>query len=210
VASGAGWDEARKAWRRLSERGRRDDGAAALDRLADIGTVRRCLDTSELEAVRTARRTGRSWAEIATSLGVTRQSAWEKWRDLDDQQTPGDAGLGEPDVVRAVAEAMLGEASLSSTVTVPDVIGITPDDAAEVLRRAGLSPVEHVPGGAQTELRPERAGVVVDQTPRAGVRRRRGSTVALWIQEGGGSAGVREPRRPKPAPRAGADVRDIA
>ena len=27
---------------------------------------------------------GKSWAEIATHLGVTRQSAWERWRDLDD------------------------------------------------------------------------------------------------------------------------------
>lgn len=204
MAGRSAWDESRKAWRRLVDGRSRVGGQHALDRLADIGTVRRCLDGAELSAVRTARRSGRSWAEIATSLGVSRQSAWEKWRDLD--ETPAD---DTGDVLDVAVQRLAGE-TLSATVTVPDVIGLTPDDAADVLRRGGLSPVEHVPGGAQKELRHERAGVVADQTPRGGVRRRRGSTVALWIQEGGGSAGVREPRRPNPAPLEGAEVRDIA
>ncbi|MFC7655663.1 hypothetical protein ACFQV8_03060 [Pseudonocardia benzenivorans] len=38
--------------------------------------MRRLLDETELEAVRSARRRGRSWAEIATKLGVSRQAAW--------------------------------------------------------------------------------------------------------------------------------------
>jgi hypothetical protein len=79
------WEQARQAWRRLavnSERPRGDDDGLAS--LSDIGVVRRMLDQAELAAVRTARRGGKSWAEIATHLGVTRQSAWERWRDLDD------------------------------------------------------------------------------------------------------------------------------
>src|SRR5580693_9060592 len=79
------WEQARQAWRRLAASGKRpgadDDGLASL---SDIGVVRRMLDQAELSAVRTARLHGRSWAEIATHLGVTRQSAWERWRDLDD------------------------------------------------------------------------------------------------------------------------------
>src|ERR1700734_4300044 len=82
------WDQARQAWRRLAASSEwaseDDDGLAAL---SDIGVVRRMLDQAELAAVRTARRHGKSWAEIATHLGVTGQSAWERWRDLDD--SPG-------------------------------------------------------------------------------------------------------------------------
>ena len=79
------WEQARQAWRRLAASSKRpsedDDGLASL---SDIGVVRRMLDQAELAAVRTARRHGKSWAEIATHLGVARQSAWERWRDLDD------------------------------------------------------------------------------------------------------------------------------
>src|ERR1700678_458986 len=82
--SGA-WEQARQAWRRLAPSSKRasedDDGLASL---SDIGVVRRMLDQAELRAVRTARLRGKSWAEIATHLGITRQSAWERWRDLDD------------------------------------------------------------------------------------------------------------------------------
>jgi DNA invertase Pin-like site-specific DNA recombinase len=79
------WEQARQAWRRLAANSERpggdDDGLASL---SDIGVVRRMLDQAELAAVRTARLSGKSWAEIATHLGITRQSAWERWRDLDD------------------------------------------------------------------------------------------------------------------------------
>ena len=74
---------ARTAWERLTGAGREDTGAAALTALSDVGVLRRMLDELELEAVRTARRLGCSWAEIAVKLGVTRQSAWERWRELD-------------------------------------------------------------------------------------------------------------------------------
>lgn len=61
---------------------------AAIAALRDIGLVRRLTDQAELVSVQTARRHGRSWAEIATALGVTRQSAWERWHELDDGRAP--------------------------------------------------------------------------------------------------------------------------
>jgi hypothetical protein len=56
--------------------------------LGDIRLVRELLDQAEMGAVRAARAGGRSWAEIAAVLGVTRQSAWERWRDLADREQP--------------------------------------------------------------------------------------------------------------------------
>ncbi|MBE8522008.1 hypothetical protein ILP97_31755 [Amycolatopsis sp. H6(2020)] len=44
--------------------------------------MRTLLDTAELNAVATARRHNRSWAEIATALHLSKQAAWEKWHDL--------------------------------------------------------------------------------------------------------------------------------
>src|SRR5882757_5560303 len=75
------WRDGRRAWARLESWGPGDPGArsrheddaeGALQALADIGLVRRLLDQAELVAVRTARRHSKSWAEIATKLGVTR------------------------------------------------------------------------------------------------------------------------------------------
>ena len=57
-----------------------------------IQEIRQKCDRTELETVRHARRAGLSWTEIATPLGVTRQSAWERWHELDetgdDARTP--------------------------------------------------------------------------------------------------------------------------
>jgi hypothetical protein len=53
---------------------------------------------------------------------------------------------------------------------------------------------------------PERA-VVTDQIPESGATARPGAPVRLWVDPGGGS-GVREPRRPKPVPRADREVAD--
>ena len=49
--------------------------------LEDIRFIRALLDTAERNAVTTARNRGQSWAEVASALGVSRQSAWERWRD---------------------------------------------------------------------------------------------------------------------------------
>ena len=77
---GLRWSDGFEAWKRLRrwhERGA-VDGDAALDALSDIGALRRLLDQAELSAVRAARGQAKSWAEIATRLGVTRQSVHKK------------------------------------------------------------------------------------------------------------------------------------
>ena len=51
--------------------------------LQSIQAIRTNCDMTELSTVRQAREAGLSWTEIATSLGVTRQSAWERWHELD-------------------------------------------------------------------------------------------------------------------------------
>jgi hypothetical protein len=52
-------------------------------------------------------------------------------------------------------------------------------------------------------------GIVVDQSPESGAVVARGSQVRLWLEsDGGGSAGVREPRRPSPAPKSARAMRE--
>jgi len=48
-----------------------------------VREIRQKCDTTELATVREARAAGVTWTEIATALGVTRQSAWERFRELD-------------------------------------------------------------------------------------------------------------------------------
>ena len=177
---GHAWDEGRQAWNRLC-RDPEDpgDGDRALITLSDIGTVRRALEHAELQAVRVARRHRKSWSEIAVQLGVTRQSAWERWRDVDEQA---------PD---------------TTSVAVPDVVGYTWVEARHALNRAGLVAVHAVPQA--TPLAPQ-DWIVTDQSPRAGTAVKSGSGVKLWLDQGGG-AGVREPRRPRPTPKTAREMR---
>jgi hypothetical protein len=233
------WQDGRRAWERLngwhqdapsSVPGHPDDGEDALGALADVGLVRRLLDQAELVAVRTARRHGKSWAEIATRLGVTRQSAWERWRDLDDVAPTSSASAeAEREMVLDVtaaavvewegesaeprAEIMGGPAGAArgrrrrSTVVVPNVIGKSWDDARHILQSARLVGVGPDPDGPPLGATGWPSGVVTDQSPESGAKVPPGSPVTLWIERGGGS-GVREPRRPNPAPRAGRAMRD--
>jgi hypothetical protein len=55
-----------------------------LKALGDVRTVRAYLDEREVEFVKWARQQGKSWTEIAAVVGTSRQSAWERWSDLDD------------------------------------------------------------------------------------------------------------------------------
>jgi hypothetical protein len=202
------WVEGRRAWSRLSEwiqfdddaRGAHlHDGDGALRALGDVGLVRRLLDQAEFEAVRTARRQRRSWSEIAVRLGVTRQSAWERWRDVDD------AAPAEEDPVGAAATALTVQARerrRRSSVVVPNVVGMPWDEASELLRANRLAAV-----GPDGPSLGRLYGVVVDQTPESGAKVQAGSSVTLWVERGGGS-GVREPRRPMPDPMTGAKMRD--
>jgi PASTA domain len=213
------WQDGRRAWERLTgwhqdspsaAPGHPDDGADALTALADVGLVRRLLDQAELVAVRTARRHGKSWAEIATMLGVTRQSAWERWRELDDPAGEQPTGRA-PSVPRfappeVVASAPWNLRRRSSTV-VPNVVGMSCDDARQVLRQKGLSAVGPDRDGPSLADLGWPDGVVTDQSPESGAKVPVGSSVRLWVERGGGS-GVREPRRPSPAPKTSREWRD--
>lgn len=212
-----------------------DGGDGALTALADIGLLRRQLEQAELDAVRTARRRGKSWTEIAVRLGVTRQSAWERWRDLDETpgpgpgpqpsegaSRPGATAAGGPDsaaepagrvsrlpggVPAEVVERAARQLRRWSSVVVPDVIGMSWDAARQRLADKGLvavGPDSEGPAPADLDLP---GGLVTDQSPESGARVPAGSLVTLWVGRGGGSAGVREPRRPKPAPTSAREMR---
>jgi hypothetical protein len=202
------WEQARQAWRRLAASGKRpgedDDGLASL---SDIGVVRRMLDQAELAAVRTARSHGRSWAEIATHLGVTRQSAWERWRDLDDSPR-GEPPLSSEstalnDAAAHLLEMGARERRRASKVLVPNVVGLEWIEARDVLAGKGLVAINVHPD-TPTGLGSQ-GWVVTDQSPESGAMVRAGSVVRLWIR-GDGDAGVREPRRPRPTPRSAREM----
>jgi hypothetical protein len=146
------WDDGRRAWERLDgwdEGPHPDDGSAALAALSDIGTVRRLLDQAELSAVRTARRHGKSWAEIATRLGVTGSppgSGGATWT-----RSRGRTSPLPPRRSSARARRRL------SSVVVPSVIGMSFDQAVDLLTAVGL-----------VAMSEDFGGVVTDQTPEAG------------------------------------------
>jgi hypothetical protein len=195
VSGDDAWEQARQAWRRLAANsgtpGEEDDGLAFL---SDIGAVRRMLDRAELAAVRAARLHGKSWAEIATHLGITRQSAWERWRDLDDS-----LAHAASDLVSIRAK----EQRRASKVLVPNVVGRAWVDAREVLANAGLVAISVQPDVPTDPS--SRGWIVTDQSPESGARVRAGSVVRLWLR-GDGDAGVREPRRPQPTPRSAREM----
>jgi DNA-binding Lrp family transcriptional regulator len=217
------WRDARRAWERLNgwhqdnpaaKPGHRDDGGSALDALTDVGVARRLLDQAELVAVRTARQHGRSWAEIATKLGVTRQSAWERWRELDDTAAPSSTGpVVDPDAtldaeVAARHDRAARDRRRRSSVVVPNVVGMSWDDARHTLQEVSLVGVGSDPDGPPLAALGWPDGEVIDQSPESGAKVPPGSPVTLWIERGGGSAGVREPRRPKPSPRTAREMRE--
>jgi hypothetical protein len=216
------WQDGRRAWERLNgwhqdapsaRPGHADDGDGALTALADVWQVRHLLDQAELVAVKTARRHGKSWAEIATKLGVTRQSAWERWRDLDEDAQPEPAGadrLGDlvadhrARAAAAVSEELTEHASRhrrQSLVVVPNVIWMPWLDARKLLADRQLVAVGSDPDGLPLTAIASSGSVVSDQSPESGAKVPAGSSVTLWLDRGEG--GVREPRRPAPAPRAG-------
>lgn len=211
-------EDAWRAWERLTRwLSAEPSGDGAVDALDDIGVVRRLLDQAELNAVRTARQHGKSWAEIATRLGVSRQSAWEKWRDVDDEAAgekvsqrfersatvlgPLEDGLEEQLISEALERRSRG-LRRRSTVVVPNVVGMTWDAAREMLRGKALFGVN-----ADDDPLPWSTAVVTDQSPESGAKVAVGSRVLLWVERGDGGAGVREPRRPKPTPGHGREWR---
>ena len=197
------WEQARQAWRRLAAAGGRPRDDDGLDALSDIGVVRRLLDQAELAAVRAARVHGKSWAEIATHLGVTRQSAWERWRDIDDSPGAGAESTILADAASHLVKMRAQEQRRASKVKVPNVVGREWLDAREVLAGEGLVAIT-----AQPDTPPDpgsRGWVVTDQSPESGAMVTAGSVVRLWLR-GDGDAGVREPRRPRPTPRSAREM----
>jgi hypothetical protein len=202
-----GWERARQAWRRLGASSgdpRDDDGLASL---SDIGVVRRMLDQAELAAVRAARLHGKSWAEIATHLGVTRQSAWERWRDLDDSPRGEPQRTAESTVLDDAAAHLLEmrarEQRRASKVLVPNIVGLEWIEARDLLAAEGLVAINAQP---ETPIEPgSRGWKVSDQSPESGALVGAGSIVRLWLR-GDGDAGVREPRRPRPTPRSAREM----
>jgi hypothetical protein len=205
---GTGWSEGYEAWRQLRRWHEREtaDGDAALDALSDVGALRRLLDQAELSAVRAARRRAKSWAEIATRLGVTRQSAWERWRDLDDAPAPrssaAEVAADLREDVEAAAAELMAAALDGPLVVVPDVVGLEWDTARRVLSSARLVAVSADPDGPPLPALATGGQIVVEQKPAAGERVEMGSSVRLWLGRGPGDAGVREPLHPRPSPRA--------
>src|SRR5699024_6907789 len=153
-------------------------GDDALDALADVGTVRRLLDQVELVAVRTARRSGKSWAEVATRLGVTRQSAWERWRELDEPEPSAREQAVEAAAVALTAERASARRRQSS-VLVPNVVGKHWYEARRLLHERHLVAVGPDPDAPPSGLQPEHA-VVTDQSPESGAKVPPGSSVTLW------------------------------
>lgn len=203
------WRNGRKAWERLARwaSSRSDGEAAGLDALDDVGTLRRLLDSAELEAVRCAREAGHSWAEIATRLGISRQAAWERWRELDEAPTE-DEDPAVALVARAAAtQAHQAELRRRSNVTVPNVVGKTWDDARTVLVGAGLAAIRSGPDAPPLEPSEWSRRRITDQSPESGAKVRPGTAVRLWLDADDGGSGVREPRRPRgPRPKGAREL----
>jgi transposase-like protein len=177
--------------------------ADGLALLSDVGVVRRMLDQAELAAVRAARLHGKSWAEIATHLGVTRQSAWERWRDLDDAPPGGKSQRSTETAAQRLLEMRAQEQRRASKVLVPNVVGLDWLEARDVLNGNGLVAINAQPDTPAESGSP--GWVVTDQSPESGARVPAGSVVRLWLR-GDGDAGVREPRRPRPTPRSAREM----
>lgn len=67
------------------------DEMVGLARVASAADAERGATETLFGAVRTARHGGHTWAAIATMLGVTRQSAWQRFRSTDDADAGADS-----------------------------------------------------------------------------------------------------------------------
>jgi len=113
----------------------------------------------------------------------------------------------------AAASELVGRAARQlrrrSTVVVPSVIGMSWGDAQRALSERGLIGIGPDPVEATAPVDESLPGrMVVSQSPEAGAKVPPGSSVTLWVERGGGGAGVREPRRPTPTPGSAREMRD--
>ena len=91
VSSGANPGPARRSFRALQGprkgplNGEELWKAEVVRTLGAIKWIRGRVDGTELGTVEQARQLGMSWAEIGSRLGISRQAAWEKWHELDEE-----------------------------------------------------------------------------------------------------------------------------
>ena len=176
--------------------GRERDTSTAGDRCGDdgiVGSVRRGL-RSAINPWST--RATIWWQTIATRRAL-RTRSWPSpfppgW-DREAKTAPIPVAFVGPMQVRRQGSINRPQ------VAVPDVVGLQWDDALVILRGVQLKAL-HADGPAGA------GGLVTAQQPDAGLVVPRGSSITLWVRRGPGSAGVREPRRPKPGPLSARDA----
>lgn len=94
---------------------------------------------------------------------------------------------------------------------IPDVVGLTTREALHAAHGQGFDVMGPDPDGVPvTAVTAGMAARVTGQRPAAGTVARRYTTVVEIWTSGGGTAGVREPRRPPPRSSAGAGEADPA
>ncbi|MDQ3931627.1 MAG: hypothetical protein M3252_02160 [Actinomycetota bacterium] len=85
----------------------RDPDSRPLDVLRVVGVYQRYLDAVEREAVKAARRTGSTWHEIATAIGGTKQSAWQRLRHLEQAVRETETGAEPQELLTGVLRLSL-------------------------------------------------------------------------------------------------------
>jgi DNA invertase Pin-like site-specific DNA recombinase len=76
-------DELWARWRRLTK----SESPDPLDVARLASTFERYFDAVKTEAVKAARASGHSWEDVAATLGTSRQSAWERYRNAERVKT---------------------------------------------------------------------------------------------------------------------------
>lgn len=114
---------------------------------------------------------------------VAEQPSEEVATGLVISQDPAPGELLEPG-----ATVALTVSSGPALVAVPDVVGMTPEDATTALENAGLAVEEYVADGpVDPDAGNADVGRVYRQTPAAGAKVQRGTTVEIryWFESGG-------------------------
>jgi len=121
------------------------------DPLSVIAGIIECsggIESMLRQWVRLARTKGHSWQQIADALGVSRQSAWERFRDIEHPE----AQSTDPAFARAIERAYLRE--LKRTKLAPDAdLGAVHAD----LLSTAIYAADRTNGGLRFKRLPDRA-----------------------------------------------------
>ena len=113
-------------------------------------------------------------------LTISRQAAWERWRELDSEPDSTIQPADAQRITGAVTADLVARAGRRRIVKVPDLLGLTWADAITIFTRSGLDAVlatpDTSPHGSPEDLRP--IGVV-RQYPDPDTRIHAASTVKL-------------------------------